>query len=971
MSELKHGFSLREKRFVPEIDAEVYIYQHERTGARLMHIATNDDNKVFDIGFRTPPSDSTGVAHILEHSVLCGSEKYPTKEPFVELLKGSLYTFLNAMTSSDHTTYPVASMNDSDFEILVSVYLDAVFFPNMKTIDEIFYQEGWHYELENRDSELNIKGVVYNEMKGAYSDPNRIIYTQVNRYLFPDTIYRHCSGGDPDVISELTLEQFRDFHKKFYHPSNSYIYLYGKMNIDKMLEIVNENALKRFTKLDLDSSIKPQPLFDKPVEAKCSYPISNEDDGENKVWLSINYLLDLKDDPALEFSWTVISHLLMSTPAAPLKNAILSAGIAKDVLGGYSKSGLHPTFRITLKDTSLENVDKFKSIFFGVLRELCQNGIDKQLIEASININEFELREADMGSYPKGLVYIHYSMGDWMHDLNPIESMCYEDVLRETRKALTTNLYETIIDKHIIQNPHYVFMTMIPEKGLLEKAHAELTEKLAQIKAKMSVAELDAIIERKQRILHRQSAPDSPESLEKIPSLKISDVNPTAEDFTLTEHVNGNITYLDHDVFTNGIAYLKLYFETNNLPQELLPYAQILSYVLGKVDTKNHKFAQLSNLINIHTGGFEFEFDNVANYRDADCYRVFFSINSKALTSKVPQMVEYLTEITQNTVFDDTNRLLEIINELKSRQEMMFMQRADIFGARRLSAYISEAGKFSETISGIEFYFFLRDLLANFETNKANIVEKLTQTYQQIFSVNHLFISITSPSTDITTIKRQLNSWTKNLKPNTQKPVGYKFAFETKNEAFIIPGKVQYVAKGASYKNLGFKYAGDIEVMEIIAQLDYLWNQIRVKGGAYGAMFNITPGGNLYTNSFRDPNLAESLAVYDSMADYLKNINISDREFLKYIIGAVRQFDSPKMPSMKSFYSDYYYFCGKTQTEIQRQRDELLSANINSVKAYFSLIEKVMQQNIYCVFGSEVKVRENEKLFEKVINVFS
>jgi hypothetical protein len=562
-------------------------------------------------------------------------------------------------------------------------------------------------------------------------------------------------------------------------------------------------------------------------------------------------------------------------------------------------------------------------------------------------------------------------MSDWVHDLNPIDSMCYESMLAETRVALTTNLYESLIEKHILQNPHYAFVTMHPEKGLVEKAQNELSEKLAKLKANMSDTELDAIIERKQKILHRQSTPDSPVDLEKIPTLQISDVNPVAEDFSLTATADGKITYLDHDIWTNGITYLKLYFETDNLPQELLPYAQTLSYILGKIHTKNYHFAQLSNLINIHTGGFDFEFDNVANFRDADQYRVFFTINSKALTSKVPQMVEYLTEITQNTIFEDTNRLLEIINELKSRQEMMFMQRADIFAARRLSAYISNAGKFSETISGIEFYFWLRNLLADFEANKAIIVEKLTQTFQQIFSVKNLFVSIASPTKDISTIREHLNSWTKRLKTSTNEKVNYKFAFDTKNEAFIIPGKVQYVAKGALYKNLGFKYAGDIEVMELIAQLDYLWNQIRVKGGAYGAFLSITPGGSLYTNSYRDPNLAESLAIYDALPDYLKNVDISDREFIKYIIGAVRQFDSPKTPSMKSYYSDYYYFCGKTQAEIQKQRDELLASTISSVKAYSEMLEKVMQQNLYCVFGSEVKIRENEKLFERVISVFS
>ena len=412
MSDLNHGFTIKETRFVKEINANVNIYQHLRTGARLMHIDAADDNKVFTIGFRTPPENNTGVAHIMEHSVLCGSKKFPTKEPFVELLKGSLYTFLNAMTASDFTLYPVASMNDKDFKILLEVYLDAVFFPNLKNIDEIFYQEGWHYEMNDKDDDLNIKGVVYNEMKGAYSSPVRILMQKLSETVFPDTVYKYCSGGIPEHIPELSLEEFRDFHKKYYHPSNSYIYLYGKMDINEILRLINNEALKKFTTLEINSSVSLQDLFKKPIVANCLYAISENENENEKTWFALNFLLDLQNNPALIFSFEVISHLLLDTPAAPLKNAFLRAGIGKDIFGGFDSQGKQPTFSVVLKDSDPIHKETFIKIFFDTLKELCEKGIDKQLIEASINIKEFNLREADMGGYPKGLMYIFSSLNE-------------------------------------------------------------------------------------------------------------------------------------------------------------------------------------------------------------------------------------------------------------------------------------------------------------------------------------------------------------------------------------------------------------------------------------------------------------------------------------------------------------------------------------------------------------------------------
>jgi len=980
MNESNHNFVIKESRFIKEINANVNIYLHKRTGARLLHIDADDNNKVFTVGFRTPPVDHTGVAHIMEHSVLCGSAKYPTKEPFVELLKGSLYTFLNAMTAQDFTLYPVASMNNEDFKILMQVYLDAVFFPNVHTTDEIFEQEGWHYELLNKEDNLNVKGVVYNEMKGAYSSPIRILSQKVSEVLFPDTAVRFSSGGIPEHIPELSIEQFREFHNKYYHPSNSYIYLYGKMDINEMLHLINDEALNRFGSLNIDSSVDYQHKFKEPVVSQCTYPISDNENEKDKTWFSLSFVLDLKENPALIFAFEVIAHFLLETPAAPLKNAILKAGIAKDVFGYFDGMGKQPTFTVILKDSNPENQDKFKELFFNTLKDLCEKGIDKQLIEASINIKEFNLREADMGGFPKGLMYIYHSISDWIHDKDPINSLAYEEVLSEVKLGLKDKYFESLIENFILKNNHYALVEMKPEKGLAEKNYKEFVQKLVEIKENMSEDEINKIIANTKKLLQRQDTPDTIEDLEKIPVLTLDDVNPKAEDFSFKYNkvVDNSIPdvkdlelkYLEHPCFTNGIAYLKLYFDTNTLTQDLVPYASLLTTILGKIHTKKYHYAELSNLINIHTGGFEFDYNNYSDYHDDDKYKALFTVNSKALMPKINYLVEFLIELTQNTVFTDENQLKDILNETKSRYEMSLMQNGHTFAGRRLNAYFSEAGKFDEVIEGVEMYLFIKNILQNFDTNKEEIIKNIEKTYKTIFNINNLYMSLTATQDDIETIKASLKPWLALLNNEVLPKQKYEFNFTHTNEAFIMPGKVQYVAKGYSYAKLGMTYNANVAVMNTVTSLDYLWNKIRVQGGAYGAMFKVTPDGTVVTNSYRDPNLAESIIVYDNIYTYLKNLDLSERELTKYIIGTIRNYDQPKTPSKKSWYCDYYFFMNKTQKDTQLQRDQILATKLEDIKSYSDMMKKIMDKNLICVFGSETKIKENKDMFNRIINIF-
>ena len=970
----KHGFTLKETRFVKELNADVNIYFHEKSGARLMHVNADDTNKVFSVTFRTPPQNSTGVAHIIEHSVLNGSEKFPSKEPFVELLKGSLHTFLNAMTGSDWTTYPVASTNDKDFLILSEVYLDAVFFPKIIKTDEIFYQEGWHYEMSDKSDEITIKGVVYNEMKGAYSEPSRIINKKMDDLIYPDTVYKNCSGGKPENIPELSLEEFREFHAKYYHPSNSYFYLYGKMNLDEILAMIHKEALCKFDVIDIDSTIEPQALFTEPIEAECSYPILNSEKDDDKTWFAINFLLDLKNNPMFYFSFEVISHLLLKTPAAPLKNALIQSGICKDVVGGFNSNTIQPNFSVILKDCKLESKDEFKKIFFNTLTELCDKGIDKQLIDASISIKEFDLREAEMGPYPKGLVYLMYIVSEWMHDKDPISQLCYEEVLQETKISLTTNFYETLIRKFILENKHYGFVTMKPERGLVEKRENSLKKELADLKASLSDAEIEKIIDTKNKILQRQTEPDKQEDLDKIPTLSLSDINPNPEDysFNLIKDEKNNLTLMEHDVFSNGIVYLSIYFRTRTIPQHLVQYAQLLTEILGAIHTKKNHYTQLSNLININTGGVQFELGSHLSFDRSKEYMPYFHISTKSMKPKTEKMIEILKEIMTETVFDDVARLKEIINESKSYMEMMLMNAGHAFAEKRVAAYLTDFGKFDEIINGVEYYFFLKNILENFDEKKDSIVNNLYEAYKRIFDRNQMYVSITSPQKDIDETKQLLASLYDALPVNNYPIEQYNFIFPHKNEAFILPGMVQYVAKGNNLyllQNSSIVYNGHFDVLANYAQLDYMWNTVRVKGGAYGGHFRISYSGNVFANSYRDPNLIETLNTFDNLGKYIKENKLKDNELKKYIIGTIRRFDIPKSACMKSEFADTYYFVDRTANRLQEQRKQILNTTVNNIKNYADFLEQIMKQGCYCVFGSETKINKNSDKFESIVNV--
>jgi Zn-dependent M16 (insulinase) family peptidase len=970
LKKVYHGFRFVREKPIRELKAKGRIFLHEKSGARLLSLENDDDNKVFSVSFRTPPSDNTGIPHIIEHSALCGSRKFPTKEPFIELAKGSMNTFLNAMTFPDKTMYPVASRNKKDFYNLVDVYLDAVFYPNLARYPEIFMQEGWHYELDSPDNSITYKGVVYNEMKGVFSNPEAVLFKNVLESLFPDTTYGYESGGDPDVIPDLTLEQFVLFHRRYYHPSNCYIFFYGDGDVAEYLEFLDANYLNDFGKTEIKSKIGLQSQFTEKREVVATYPILPHEEEKDKTYFSLNWVIDRATNPELVLAFTILEYLLLETPAAPLKVALQNAQIGKDVFGQFEGAIMQPLLSVVLKNSNKNHREKFGSIVFETLNNLVSKGIDKKQIEAAINIHEFKLREADFRGFPKGLVYCMSVMGSWLYDGDPFMHLEYETNLKKVKRALKNDYFERLIKQYLIQNPHQSLVVIEPEKGLAERLAQEAQEKLDRYKEGLDVKQVKEIIGKTSLLKKRQMTPDKPEDLEKIPLLSLSDIERESEKLPLEEMGEEGVKILSHPIFTNGIAYVDLLFDTSSVPQKDLPYVSLLTQILAKVSTGKYFYADLSNHILIHTGGVRFSTETFSDKDDDSLYYPKLMVRSKSLVSKLPELCNVLGEIMGNTRFDETKRFREIIQETKSRFEMSLYDRGHFIAAGRLLSYFSPSAQYSEMLGGISFFQFVSGLEKEFDKKADEIMQKLRELAQSIFSRKNLMVSVTSAMDDLKNFRGNFPRILGYLSDWEVPIVTYSFNHNSKNEGLLTPGKVQYVAKGYNFKKLGFEYSGSLQVLRTIASLDYLWNRIRVQGGAYGSFARFSRDGNMYFCSYRDPNLAETLEVYDKADEYFRTFNISDREITKYVIGTISKLDHPLTPSMKGEVATERYLQNIAHEDVQQLRDEILSTVSTDIRKSADLIMQSMKKDYICVLGNEGKIKENSALFDNLVNVF-
>ncbi|WP_315115970.1 insulinase family protein [uncultured Clostridium sp.] len=970
IGEIYSGFKLVDKKTVEEVNSLALIFEHEDTGAKLLKLENEEDNKVFSISFRTPPQDSTGVAHILEHSVLCGSRKFPSKEPFVELIKGSLNTFLNAMTFADKTMYPVASKNKKDFFNLMDVYLDAVLYPNIYKYPQIFMQEGWHHELEDLEGEITYKGVVYNEMKGAFSSPESILMRKIPESLFPDTTYGVESGGDPEHIPELTYENFINFHKKYYHPSNSYIFLYGDGDTLEELSFIHNNYLKDFKKIDIDSSIAIQKPFENMVENVVEYPISQNEGEGDKTFLSLNFVVGEVTDAELYLAFEILEHLLLETPAAPLKKALIQSGIGKDVFGSFDNSVLQPTLSVIVKNSNEDKKAEFKNLVFATLKELVDKGIDKKLIQSSLNIKEFYLREADYGGYPKGLIYGIKCMDSWLYDNHPLMHLNYEPQLKKIKERAEKGYFEELINEYILKSDHSSLLIVKPKKGLAEEKDRNTKEKLKAYKEDLSKDELKKILDDTKELTKRQNTPDSQEAIEKIPLLSIEDINREAEKLPIEVLDEGGIKVLKHDIFTNKIAYVDLYFNTGNVPQELIPYIGLLAGVLGKVSTEKHDYEDLSKEVNINTGGIYYSSTAYSNSVNVDEFTPMLKVKAKVLASRMGDLFKLLVEEIGSSKFDDSRRIKEILSELKSRMEMTIFDRGHMVAVGRVASYFSAVGAYLELVSGINLYHFVVDLEENFESKKEEIESNLNKLCKLIFNKENVTISITLEEEDYKEFQKELPILLKGLGENTFEKYSYNFALKPENEGLMTSGKVQYNAKGYNFKKLGYKYTGTMQVLKTIVSFDYLWNKVRVQGGAYGCFGGFNRNGNMYFVSYRDPHLKNTLDVYDRAFEYIENFMEDERGMTKYIIGTVSDVDSPLTASMKGDKASANYFSGVKDEDIQREREEILDTKVDDIKKLAPIARDCMKEQYICVLGNEDRIKEEKDMFNNLMHIF-
>lgn len=968
-----NAYEVLEQRPLDDLHSEGCILRHKKSGARIAVIANDDDNKVFYVGFRTPPEDSTGVPHIIEHTVLCGSDKYPVKDPFVELVKGSLNTFLNAMTYPEKTIYPVASCNDKDFQNLISVYMDAVFHPNIYKYQEIFQQEGWHYELEDETSPITINGVVYNEMKGAFSSADDVLQRQILNSLFPDTSYRNESGGDPDYIPDLTYEAYLDFHRRYYHPCNSYIYLYGDMDVAEKLRWLDEEYLSHYEKITIDSAIREQKPFAKPVELVKKYPISSTETEEDNTYLSYNLVVGTALDKKLYLAFDILDYALVSAPGAPVKKALLDAGIGKDITGGYDSGTMQPIFSFIAKNANGSQKEEFLSVIRETLKQQVKEGIDKKALLAGINGSEFRYREADFGQFPKGLLYGIQCLDSWLYDdMQPFMHLEASETYRFLKEQVKTDYFEQLIQTYLLDNPHASVVVIEPEKGLNAKKEEQLAKKLAAYKESLSKEEIQQLIADTKHLKQYQEEPSPREELEKIPMLRREDMKREAAPLINQEREVDGVTVIHHSMFSNGIAYLRFLFDIRDFAVEDIPYVGLLKYVLGYVDTEHYGYAELSNEINIHTGGIGCSFGVYPHMSGEEQMKVMFEVKTKVLMEELPEAGKLITEMIKTSVLSDEKRLLEILGQLKSRLQASLSSVAHSVASMRAMSYFSRAAYYQDAVGGILFEQKIADLAEHFEEKKADLIAKLEELTRKIFTPERMSVSAVCEEKDFETVGREIGQLKQALYPSEGSTVRNlpPLVLEQKNEGFTDASKVQYVARTGNFKRHGFEYNGALRILKVIMGYDYLWINIRVKGGAYGCMNSYMRNGDTYFVSYRDPNLEKTNEIYDGIPKYLENFTADERDMTKYIIGTISDLDTPLNPNAKGARSMTALLQGITQEDLQRERDEVIGATEKDIRALKDMIASVLEEHNLCVIGNEEKLNEQKELFTELKNIF-
>jgi len=958
----KHGFTLIAEREVPEMSSRALLYEHDRTGGQVLSVINSDENKVFGISFRTTPADSTGLPHILEHSVLCGSRKYPTKEPFVELLKGSLQTFLNAMTFPDKTCYPVASANTQDFYNLVDVYLDAVFYPRLTR--NVLRQEGWHYEQKDAGEPLTCKGVVFNEMKGAYSSPDSLLHEYSQHAVFPDTAYGLDSGGDPEVIPQLSFERFMAFHREHYHPSNAFAFFWGNDDPEKRLAVLDE-YFDAFDRTEPGRMVRLQQRFDQPQTLTRQYPSS----GDGKAMVTVNFGLPESSDPDLNLALCVLEHMLIGLSSSPLRKALLDSGLGEDLAGvGLENDIRQMYFSTGLKGVRLEDVDRVEGLVLDTLRQIVEQGAHPHDVEAALNSEEFALRENNTGNYPSGLFAMFRALSTWIYGGDPVDLIAFEGPLLRLKERVAAGepVFERLIQEHFLENPHRATLKLLPDPDLAEKVRQREKARLEDVRQSMTDEEQARLRDIADHLREEQSRPDDPEKLALIPRLSLADLPKRNQIIPIESYVRDESCTLLHDLDTSGLVYLDLGFDLGRVPERLLPYVPLFGRALLEMGTQSSDYVTLTKRIARKTGGIEpMTYAATSLKADTPCVSKLF-LRCKATVERCEDLFGILMEILTQCRLDNKDRFYQMVLEAKARAEQRLIPSGHNAVAARLRAGMHEAGLTNELMHGVTNLFYLRELAARVETDFPGVLRDLEEMRDLMFSRNNLIINVTASEDDFADIMPGITSLTRAL-PDTLNPrLGRTPCSYPEREALLLPAQVNYVGKGANLRELGMEFNGAANAVSKFLRAGYLWEQVRVLGGAYGAfcMFDLF-AGTLCFVSYRDPNLDNTLRVFDHVGQHLRDTALSHDDIEKSVIGAIGEMDSHMLPDAKGFTSMIRYLSGVTDAWRQEIRNNILETTSGDFRHFAEAARQVAEHGRAVVLGSPEAVDASKLEFTR------
>uniref|UniRef100_A0A7S0EDK3 Peptidase M16C associated domain-containing protein n=2 Tax=Hanusia phi TaxID=3032 RepID=A0A7S0EDK3_9CRYP len=957
---------------IEEYGAKVVLFRHKKTGAEVMSVSVPDENKVFGITFRTPPNDSTGVPHILEHSVLCGSRRYPVKEPFVELLKGSMNTFLNAFTYPDRTCYPVASQNLKDFYNLINVYLDAVLHPALTPWT--LKQEGWHYEIEDESDVLKYKGVVFNEMKGVYSSPDAVHGRACQQALFPDNTYGVDSGGDPTVIPKLTWENFEGFHKKFYHPSNSRIYFYGDDDVAARLELLETflGEFEQHPKVRQESTIEWQQKRDTPWAIEQHYP-SGQD---GKVLMTVNWLINDKVlKPQDELALDVLDDLLMGTPVSPLYKTLRESGLGESVISDGLETVLQQaTYSVGMKGVDeVSKCDEIQKLILDTLTKISNEGFDKSSVEASLNSLEFKLREFNTGGFPRGLSFMLGSLSSWLYDRDPMEPLRFEKPLAELRSRIASGepVFEDLIKKYLINNGHRVTVKSLPDPELEEKNRKREEEELETVRKSLQQEEISKLVEETKMLKEKQQAEDPPEKLALIPSLTMDDLDKQGRNIPIAVSEEKGVKVLRHELPTNGIVYADIGLDMRVIPVDLLPLIPLFCRCLTEMGTHKRDDIALSDFIRTHTGGVYTSTSTTQKYGsgnklpEPEVVSNLF-LRGKATYAKSAQMFEVMNDIITNTNFNNQNKFKQMVLETKARLEANIVGSGHSYAAGRIGARYMVTEFVEEKMRGIETLDFIRELAKEVDKNWEGVLAKLERIRDLLVNRKNLIVNLSAEDKGFSSLQSDLEEYIQSIPLKTEDSQVVDWAkemkkFEGKGEGFVVPTQVNYVGKGAQIFQPGEKTSGAAAVVSRHLRTTWLWDKVRVVGGAYGAMNSYNPSSGMFKYvSYRDPNLLQTLETYDQTPQFLRELSkeMSPTTLANAIIGMIGDMDAPMSPDQKGFTSMDRYLTGLTDEMRQERRDQVLSTTAKDFAEFADRLDVVTREGSIAVIGSNSALEE-------------